>query len=163
MKLQTNMTFWWSKRAKEWFCIKGGLDKYDHRNSETKVWVKCKDKLFPQTGFFCMHFGWLHEGLCVDLRKGLSKPWYFDMKFNSYEIIYIWNLIRINSKLWSSVKANRFSRRHYPTFTSQKLMKYMIALIKRVVERTDKRALHFKKTQLFLLNITTIIFGAKFC
>ena len=49
-----------------------------------------------------------------------------------------------------------------PTFTSQKLMKYMIALIIRVVERTDKRALNFKKTQLFLLNITTIIFGAKF-
>ena len=49
-----------------------------------------------------------------------------------------------------------------PIFTSQKLMKYMIALIIRVVERTDKRALNCKKTQFFLLNITTIIFGAKF-
>ena len=87
------------KSKRVWFSIKGGLDKYDHRNSDTKVWVKCKDKLFPQTGFFCMHFGWLHEGLCVDLWKGLSKPWYFDMKFNSYEIISIWNLIRIMIKI----------------------------------------------------------------
>ena len=25
------------KSKRVWFCIKGGLDKYDHRNSDTKV------------------------------------------------------------------------------------------------------------------------------
>ena len=61
------------KSKRVWFCIKGGLDKYDHRNSETKVLVKCKDKLFPQTGFFLYAFWMITRGTVCGFMKGFIK------------------------------------------------------------------------------------------